>query len=62
MPMFKVTVMEVVTTYRETTIEADSEQEARDEAEGEDWREWETTHTAVEAGIEEIEQLDGEPA
>jgi len=62
MPKFKVVIREVVTTYREHTIEAEDEDEARDEAENADWREWEKTYTEVDDGIEEIELLDGKPA
>ena len=55
MRTFRVEVTEVVTTIRETWIEAENEQAAREAAEEQDWREYSLVSQDTDSSIGMIE-------
>ena len=56
MKTFRVVVYEHSTVYREKVFEAETEDEARELAEAEDWRSWEEIDSSSDCYIDSIDE------
>jgi flagellar basal body rod protein FlgC len=56
MPRFHISVIERTITNRETWVEADTEDEAREAVEEQDWRDFDVTSSSTDTEIDYIEE------